>query len=287
MFAVGRARYGCEDEWVGSPDIASIASRLADLPDVVGVVLGGSRARGTQHPDSDVDLGVVYRRELDTAAVGALARELAGPQSAATPLGAWGPWVDGGAWLSIGGVAVDWIYRDLDRIEDSVRRAALGEYAFHHQLGHPLGVPDFAYAGELAIGRVLEDRSGALAALKSRIAEYPPALRAASVPLIGQAEFVVGASRKVVGRDDPAYLAGCLFSAFGLTAHALHAAAGRWLINEKGAIAASAVLPHAPVHLAQRVSAVVSCIGSTRLERQRAVDGAATIIAEARTRIGA
>ena len=272
---------------MGSPDIAAIASRLADLPDVVGVVLGGSRARGTQHPDSDVDLGVVYRGDLDTDAVGALARELAGPRSAATSLGAWGPWVNGGAWLSIDGVPVDWIYRDLDRIEDSMRRASLGECTLHHQLGHPLGIPDFAYAGELALGGVLEDRSGALTDLKLRIADYPPALRAASVPLIGQAEFVIGASRKVVGRDDPSYLAGCLFTAFGLTAHALHASSGRWLINEKGAIAASALLPDAPADFVRRVSSVASRIGSTRLERQRTVDDAATIIAEAGARIRA
>ena len=30
-------------------------------------------------------------------------------------LGEWGPWVDGGCWLSIAGTAVDWQYRDLDR----------------------------------------------------------------------------------------------------------------------------------------------------------------------------
>jgi len=52
-------------------DLAAIAGRLVGVEGVVGVLLGGSRARGTHHPDSDVDLGVYYRPPLD---VGGLAR---------------------------------------------------------------------------------------------------------------------------------------------------------------------------------------------------------------------
>ena len=38
----------------------AIAARLAAEPGVVAVVLGGSQARGTAAPDSDVDLGLYY-----------------------------------------------------------------------------------------------------------------------------------------------------------------------------------------------------------------------------------
>jgi hypothetical protein len=31
-----------------------------------------------------------------------------------TELGGWGTWVNGGAWLIIGGQRVDWLYRNLD-----------------------------------------------------------------------------------------------------------------------------------------------------------------------------
>ena len=37
--------------------VAALATELAGLPGAVGVVLGGSRALGTQRPDSE-DLGV-------------------------------------------------------------------------------------------------------------------------------------------------------------------------------------------------------------------------------------
>lgn len=124
-----------------------LAQRVTAVPGVVGVALGGSRARGDHGPDSDVDLGLYYRPPLDVVALRALAHEVTGVHVEVTEPGAWGPWVDGGAWLSIDGTAVDWIYRDLDRVRSSWKDARAGRLEFHFQVGHPLGVPGFAYAG--------------------------------------------------------------------------------------------------------------------------------------------
>jgi hypothetical protein len=95
-----------------------------------------SRARGTHTPESDYDLGVYYRGRLDTGRLAALAREVAGPAARVTEPGEWGPWVDGGGWLTIDGVAVDWIYRDVDRVRKAWQDAEHGRYAFHSQAGH-------------------------------------------------------------------------------------------------------------------------------------------------------
>src|SRR3712207_8687536 len=48
-------------------------------------------------------------------------------EAVVTAPGGWGPWVDGGGWLTIDGSAVDWIYRDLDRVERSWEDAARSE----------------------------------------------------------------------------------------------------------------------------------------------------------------
>jgi hypothetical protein len=93
-----------------------LGERLVSVDGVVAVVLGGSRARGTHRPDSDIDLGLYYRGDLDMLALRALADDVADDPVEVTVPGGWGPWVDGGAWLTIQGQRVDWIYRDLQRV---------------------------------------------------------------------------------------------------------------------------------------------------------------------------
>ncbi|MET9067051.1 nucleotidyltransferase domain-containing protein [Streptosporangium sandarakinum] len=80
-------------------ELEELAGRMAEVPGVVAVVLGGSRARGTHRPDSDYDLGLYYRGELDVTALRALAVREAGERAELTAPGSWGPWVNGGGWL--------------------------------------------------------------------------------------------------------------------------------------------------------------------------------------------
>jgi hypothetical protein len=260
--------------------LADLAHRLLTVPGVVGVVLGGSRARGTHTEDSDYDLGLYYRAPLDTGRLGELAEEVAGRGAGVTATGGWGPWVDGGGWLRIGGHQVDWIYRDLDRVERCWAEAEQGRYAFHTQAGHPLGVPDFSYPGELALSLVLADPAGELAALRDRVQVYPRALSQALVAGLWEADFLIGVARKAVSRGDSAYVAGCLFRVAGVCAHALHGAAGRWLINEKGAIAAAGALPGAPERFKARVDAVFTTIDGDPVRLSAAIDLVADLVLE-------
>lgn len=263
--------------------LRGLAERLVGVPGMVGVLLGGSRARGDHTPESDVDLGLYYRPPLDVAALGGLAREVAGPDAEVTQPGAWGPWVDGGGWLRINGTAVDWIYRDADRVRTACRDAQQGRFSFHAQVGHPLGVPDFAYAGEVALGVVLADPSGELAVLRREVAEYPPALGEALVAGLWEAGFCLDIAGKALSRADTTYVAGCLFRAVGLCAHALHGRAGRWLVNEKGAVAAAGRLPGAPADFAARAHGMLAHLGSTPEDLTAAV---AALLADVRAACG-
>src|ERR671937_454788 len=103
-----------------------LAERLASLPGVVAVTLGGSRAQGTHRPDSDWDFGLYYREHLDTDAVRALRWK-----GEVTEPGAWAYPMNGGAWLTIEGTKVDLLYRDLDDVEGWVKRAERGEWELY------------------------------------------------------------------------------------------------------------------------------------------------------------
>jgi predicted nucleotidyltransferase len=238
--------------------VGKIANRLSEVSGVVAVCLGGSRARGTHHPDSDYDLGLYYRRPLDTAALRALAAELTGDDAVeVTEPGGWGPWVDGGAWLTVDGNRVDWIYRDLDRVHRIWDDCQEGTFEIGTQPGHPLGVYSHAYAGEVALAHVLADPSGELTTLQARTRAYPRPLRDALIAgARWEAPFILASARKTAARGDAFYVAGCLFRAVGLLVHALHAGAGQWLLNEKGAVASAAALPTAPPDFATRTHAL-------------------------------
>jgi hypothetical protein len=259
-----------------------LSQRLVAIPGVAGVMLGGSRARGDHAADSDVDLGLYYRPPLDIAGLGKLAREVAGSQAKVTERGAWGPWVDGGAWLTIADTAVDWLYRDLDRVHVSCQNALQGRVDFHFQVGHPMGVLETSYAGEIALGVVLADPSGELLALQRHVATYPAALGDAFIARLWEAGFILDGLPKVASRGDTVYVAGCLFRVIELCAYALHGRAGRWLINEKGAVASAGRLPQAPADFVHRANDVLAHLGATSVEMAVAITAAADLLADVR-----
>jgi hypothetical protein len=127
-----------------------LAARLAAIPGVVAVTLGGSRATNTAVEGSDWDFGLYYRGRLDPADVAALGW----PGQVFAP-GEWGRIVNGGAWLTIDGTKVDLIYRDLGDVEHWTAAAEDGKFEIQREVGYVAGIPTYVLAGELALGRVL------------------------------------------------------------------------------------------------------------------------------------
>ncbi|MGW1868884.1 nucleotidyltransferase domain-containing protein [Streptomyces mauvecolor] len=256
--------------------ISAVAERLTEVPGVRAVALGGSRARGTHRPDSDWDLGLYYRGDLDVSALARLAEETTGARVEVAGPGGWGPWVNGGAWLTLDGVAVDWILRDLDRVERVWADCREGRYEVGVQPGHPLGFWSPTYPGEVALGRVLADPQSELTGLQKAVRDYPEPLREALVAASWEAEFSVTVARKSAGSGDPLHVSLCLSRAVGILAQSLHAHHRRWLLNEKGALASAAALPAAPRDFAERAAAALTGLDTG------AVELAATLVSEVR-----
>ncbi|MCX4474979.1 nucleotidyltransferase domain-containing protein [Streptomyces cellulosae] len=263
-------------------EITRIAHRLQEADGVVAVALGGSRARGTHRPDSDVDLGLYYRAPLDTEALRRLAAELSGDTVEVTEPGGWGPWVNGGAWLTVEGTPVDWIYRDLDHVRRVWQQCRDGHVETSLQPGHPYGFSSHTYAGEVALGRVLTDPTGELTALRDDIRSgYPRPLRNA---VVGQARweapFTLSVARKGVPRGDAFHVAGCLYRAVGLLVHALHSDAGAWVLNEKDAVRSAGALPAAPAGFTARAHTLFGTLGPAPDRLTAALDDADRLAAD-------
>jgi len=88
------------------------------------------------------------------------------------------------------GSPVDWIYRDVRRVRRAWSDARVGRFGFHTQADHPFGVPDFAYAGEVALGIVLADPTGERTAMQGETLGYPPKLAEALVDGLWEAHFL-------------------------------------------------------------------------------------------------
>src|SRR5579875_3849405 len=119
-----------------------IAHRLAQVPGVVAVTLGGSRATGAARPDSDWDFGLYYRGAIEPADISALGW----PGQVFAP-GEWGRIVNGGAWLTIDGVRVDLIYRDLDEVLHWTAEAEAGRFEIQREVGYVAGIATYVLAG--------------------------------------------------------------------------------------------------------------------------------------------
>ncbi len=233
----------------------AIAECLAAEPGVVAVVLGGSRARGTATPESDVDLGLYYDAACPPSRerLNALAREIDDhrPDGAVTAFGEWGPWINGGAWLTIDGVHVDWLFRDLARVRRVVAECRAGRPEVAYQLGHPHAFVSAIYLGELDCCVPLADRDGVIAELKTLVRPYPALLRASLVErFLFEAGFSLDGAAKGASRGDVVYVAGCLFRTVAALVQVLHAVHERYCTNEKGALAEAATFTRTPTAFA-------------------------------------
>jgi len=269
---------------------AAIAGRLAEIPGIVGVTLGGSWATGVADAEADVDLGLYYdpAQRPSRAALDAVAHDLDDrrPTAAVTAFGDWGPWVDGGAWLTVGGWRVDWIFRDVDRVRAAVAAARAGDVRVHHQVGHPFGFPAHRYAGELAVARVLADPAGALAGLRAELGAFPAALRRALADRLWEAGFALEQADKSGRRGDVLATVGQLHRAVAVMVEALSGHNGRWLLNEKGALRLIAQMRRRPDTFAQVVESVLARPGATPDELGASVERMRAALADVRAVCG-
>ncbi|USQ87702.1 nucleotidyltransferase domain-containing protein [Streptomyces phaeoluteigriseus] len=204
--------------------LRATTDRLAALPGVRAVALGGSRAQGTHRPDSDWDLAVYYRGTFDPAGLRAV-----GWEGEVSEVGAWGGGVfNGGAWLAIDGRRVDVHYRDLDVVTHELAEAEQGRFRVEPLLFHLAGIPTYLVVAELAINRVLH---GEL----PRPAAYPDKLRRTACERwygTANATLAYAAAHHADG-DRRTEAAGALAVAATQAGHAVLAARGEWVTNEK------------------------------------------------------
>ena len=216
--------------------VETLVDRLAVMSGVMAVVLGGSRATGTATDASDWDLGVYYRGTPDLTALAALGE--------VHPPGSWGRLMNGGAWLTVGGVRVDALLRDLDTVERWTDEARQGRFEVDGLLGYCAGLPTYALTAEVASSIVLR---GELAIPT----DYPERL-GATAPERWRfcRDFSLAHARRAAELGTEVVALGQLARAAVEEAHARHCEQRRWVFNEKRIFTGTGLsdrLPSGPV----------------------------------------
>ena len=262
-----------------------VVSEVRKVDGIVGVVLGGSRANGTQTAASDFDVGLLFRGEngFDLAALERVARALDDEHRSelVTPIGGWGPWVVGGGWLTIEGRAVDFIYRDIDRVRRVIDDCRAGIVDVAYQPAYVAGFVTTTYMAELDACLPLWDPTGEVAALKALTRPYPDALKAAMLDKFAWVpSFAVGSGRKSAARADVAFAAASLFWAVASLVQMIFALNGEYLMNEKGAVARVESLPRCPANFRARVDGIFGALRADAQAIHEAFDSLAALAAD-------
>lgn len=249
------------------PFVERLVCALDQVPGIDAIVLGGSRARGTAHDGSDYDIGLYFneRCPLDTQRLSAVASELADDPSATavTSIGEWGPWIVGGAWLSIEGRKVDLLYRNIDEVRRIMDACHAGDITMDYQPGHPHGFCSSIWMGEIAHCVPLRDPTGVIAELKSMTSPYPQPLREALIRRFQwEILFSIENAELALDREEQSHVAACTYRALACVAQVLFALNGQYLINEKGALQEAAELPLTIPDLMEEVAAIWRRIGN-------------------------
>ena len=190
---------------------------------MTAVTLGGSRAEGTHRPDSDWDFSVYYRGHFDPQTL----RDIGWPGEV-FEVGGWSPGVfNGGAWLEIDGRRTDVHYRDLDVIDREIAASREGRFSIEPLHVPPRGHPVLPGARG-AVRQAGTARRTAHAGLPARAA---PAGAGNLVGAGGRDVRLRAVVPRAAGPADPVRRPGRPGS--GQSAHAVLAARGEWVTNEK------------------------------------------------------
>ena len=239
------------------------------------IVLGGSYASDSQRPDSDIDIGLYYYKEqlLDVEHIRTIATQLNDiPDPVVTDLGGWGTWVNGGAWLTIQGQRVDFLYRNINFVSSTLDDCNAGIICSDYWQQPAYGFHSFMYCTETIICRSLSDPDEIIASLKAKVAAYSPALKQAIVKnFLWSARFTLDNTYKPAARGEVYIVAGCLARAIHSLVQVLYALNETYYISEKKLAADAGSFRIVQERFLERVYTILGVVGTDSTQLQESL----------------
>jgi predicted nucleotidyltransferase len=247
--------------------INKIVDKVKNINGVIAIVVGGSHATGIQRPDSDIDLGIYYSKKnpLNISQIKSLAHELNDrPDVVVAEIGEWGPWVNGGAWLTIEGQRVDFLYRDLDFVNNIIDDCIAGKIEKDYYQQPPYGFYSYIYLAETYHCKVLFDPNESIAALKRKIEIYPAKLKQTIInDFLWNAEFSFAHAHKAAQRGEIYFVAGCLTRITNCLVQTVYALNETYFIGEKKFAKDEPDFKIKPTNFIERINEILGNVGDS------------------------
>jgi hypothetical protein len=179
--------------------------------------------------------------------------------------------VNGGAWLTVRGQRVDFIYRSVERLRHWIDESMPGEFTQDYYVQDAFGFRSYTYLSELRICRPLYDPDGTLAALKAQVEPYPPALKREVIRTwlsVSRRSFY--SLHKAAARGDVYMAVGCITRVVAMLTQVLFALNETYFVTDKGSLEQIERFPLRPGGYAAAVRDLLGHLGTTRGEFETA-----------------
>jgi predicted nucleotidyltransferase len=247
--------------------VEQVAEGLSRASNVAAVVLGGSYASGTAREDSDIDLGIYYYEDspFSVRDIRGIADSISTKgEPVVTEFYEWGPWVNGGAWIETDVGKVDFLYRNANQVERTIKDAQEGVSQHHYGQQPTYGFYSVSYLAETQVCVPIHDPHLLIARLKQLVAEYPPKLKASIIAdSLWAAEFTLPFLRSYAATGDVYNAVGCLTRTVSYMTQALFALNERYFINDKRVIDELASFTALPSGYVERIISLLARPGET------------------------
>lgn len=255
--------------------VEQLIDKLSKVSGMAAIVLGGSYASGTHHTASDIDLGLYYyeARPFSITEIRQIARDASvDGVPTVTDFYGWGAWVNGGAWIHTPIGKIDFLYRNLDQIQQTIAEAQQGisHHDYDQQPVH--GFYSVIYLAETQICVPLYDPGQVIAQLKRSVEKYPPLLKQKIIAdSLWAAEFTLLHARGFAAQGDTYNTVGCLTRATANITQALFALNERYFLRDKKMLDTLAQFPNLPPDYISQINRILACPGNSVQELSKSV----------------
>jgi predicted nucleotidyltransferase len=242
--------------------LGNILNDIKTIDNIQAIVLGGSYSIGSARKDSDMDIGIYYfaDKSFSINAIKEVAKKYDKDNNpTVTEFYEWGPWVNGGAWIKNIASKIDFLYRNIEQIEQTIENAKNGRYENNYEQQPPYGFSSIIYLAETKCCIPLYDPNGIVTKIKNEVEHYPKELKYSVIKnSLWAAEFTLLHLDSFYAKKDIFNIYGCLTRALKNIFDTLYAVNEEYIIGYKRAIDELENMEKVPINLRLKIENILN-----------------------------